>query len=369
MSDSTTARRLRPWEEKGVGVPVIGALLTEEALKISKHDWGVEKVSMMSAPQIRYLQDEETNEDARDADGNKIKDEVHSENSDLFGIINPCQVMTVRVDRDEDGIITNQSYLGTVGTNYKVVTNREAVAFFDEALGPDAACIVAVGTLGRFGARFFMIAKMPDMLEVVPGDPLERYILLTTTHDGTGNIEARFITFRESSFSMVHTPGEVVKIRHTKNAKLHLKTAYRVLSANEQWWDRAKRAYAYMAKRDVDTLRMREFLKAMFPDIQAKDDDGKPLFDDDGSPIMKTSPQAQKARDEIQELFEGAAPGAAVAGQTDWGLYNSVAYFVDHERRQGKKSREWKISRWETSVFGPGATLRERAYRWLMQNK
>jgi hypothetical protein len=161
---------------------------------------------------------------------------------------------------------------------------------------------------------------------------------------------------------MVHTPGEVVKIRHTKNAKIHLKTAHKVLAKNEEYWARAKRAYAYMAKRDCNEQRCRAFLEDMFPDIVE--------FDDEGNEIdRRTSPQALKARADIEELFKGGAPGIALAGETDWGLYNSVAYFVDHERRQGKKQREWKISRWETSVFGQGAGLRERAFRWFKNNK
>lgn len=347
---STTS--MRPWEK--IGVPVTGRLTTGEALRITNNDWKVHKVTQQTAPRIVYLKDEETGEFALDELGCKIKDVGKSEHSDLFAITNPQMCMTVRED--------TRSYLGTVGVNYKVVQNDEAVAFFDEALGKNAACINAVGTLGRFGARMFIVAQVPEMLEVVPGDPIERHILLTTTHDGTGNIEARFITWRPASDSMVHTPGEVVKIRHTKNAKLHLKTAYQVLAKNEQFWDRAKRAYAYMAKRDVNDARCRAFLEAMFPDIIEYDDEGNEVE-------RRTSPQALKARDEIKSLFKGEAPGAEKAGATDWGLYNSVAYFVDHQRRQGAKQREWKVSRWETSVFGPGANLRDRAYHWLRCNK
>jgi len=364
----TATNQLRPWQEEGIGVPVTGALTTKEALKLSNHDWKVEKVSQMSAPQVVYLQDEETKEDARDADGNKIKDVVRSENTDLFGIVNPSQVMTVRVDRDSDGNIVNQSYLGTVGSGYTVVDNDEATSFFDGALGEDAACINAVGTLGRYGARIFMVAQMPEMLEVIPGDPIERHILLTNTHDGSGNIEARFITFRPASRAMIHMPGEVVKIRHTKNALKRLELAPMILAKNEQFWERAKRAYAYMSKRDADTIRVREFLEAMFPDIPEKDEEGNAVIDEFGDPVMKTSPQAQKARDEIRSLYDGAAPGSDVAGKTDWGLYNAVTYFVDHDRRRSKKQSKWRISRWEVSVFGPGADLRELAYRYLTKD-
>ena len=356
---------LRPWQKEGVGTPITGAVNTRHALKLSGHDWLVEKVSMMSAPRIVFLRDEETDEDARDADGHKIKDVANSENADLFGLVNPAQVMTVRVHRDEQGDVTDFSYLGTVGRGYKVVQNHEAVEFFDEALGENAACVNACGVLGRYGARFFMVAQMPEMLEVLPGDPIERHILLTTTHDGSGNIEARFITYRPESGAMIHMPGEVVKIRHTKNAQKRLKLAHQVLSKNDQYWDRAKRAYRYMARRDADTLRVTEFLEHLFPDIQEKDDDGEPLFDKFGDPVMKTSPRAQKARDEIRALYEGEAPGSALAGKTDWGLYNAVTFFVDHERRRSKTQDKHRISRWEVSVFGPGADLREAAYRYL----
>lgn len=345
----TTQRR--PWEK--VGVPVSGRLTTGEALKITNNDWLVEKVSMMTSPQFVYVMDEATGEIARDAEGSKLIDRKRSENSDLFGIINPVQVMTVRVD--------TRSYLGTVGTGYKVVQNTEFCKFFDEALGRDAACINAVGTLGRFGARIFLVAQVPEMLEVVPGDPVERHILLTNTHDGTGNIEARFIAWRTESDTMVHGPGEVVKIRHTKNAQVHLKTAHTVLAKNEQYWERAKRAYAYMAKRDANTQRVREFLEAMFPDIVDYDDEGNEVE-------RRTSAQAQKARDTIEELFN-VSPGASLAGKTDWGLYNAVAYFVDHDRRQSKGQGQWKISRWETSIFGAGAGLRERAFQWLRKHQ
>lgn len=351
-------RGLLPWQKKGVGVPITGALTTKEALRISGNDWQVEKVHMRTAPLIVFLKDEKTGLDARDADGNKIKDVIRSENTDLFGLLNPSQVMTVRVDRDGDGLIARQSYLGTVGEGYRVVQNDEYCEFFDAALGDGAACINAVGTLGRFGARVFMVAQVPEMLEVLPGDPVQRHILLTNTHDGTGNIEARFIALRERSETMVHTPGEIVKIRHTKNAKKRLETAHMVLSKNESYWARAKRAYAYMAKRDVDTIRVRAFLESMFPDIIERDSDGNVVE-------RRTSPQAAKARAEILELFEGKAPGSDVAGRTEWGLYNAVAYFVDHKRRQSKKQGEWGISRWEISVFGQGGDLRDRAFNWL----
>ena len=62
---------------------------------------------------------------------------------------------------------------------------------------------------------------MPDMLEIVPGDPVERHILITNTHDMSGPWEAVFVNWRPLSGSVVQSPVEGlhgrVRIRHTKN--------------------------------------------------------------------------------------------------------------------------------------------------------
>jgi len=311
----------------------------------------------VTSPHLVFHKDED-GEFLLDNDGNKIKDDEASENVDLFNIKNPQMCMTVRAD--------TRSYLGTVGVGYKVVQNTEFAEFFDAALGPDAACISAVGSLGRYGARIFMIATLPEMLEIGPGDPVEQHILLTSTHDGTGPVEARFIAWQPERNVMIHAPGGAVTIRHTKNAKKRVQTAHKVLHENEQYWARAKRAFAYMAKRDANEQRVREFLAAMYPDIPEKDEKGKPKKDEEGNVVMKTSPQAQASRDAIETVFEDAENSLP---RTDWGLYNAVAIFVDHERRVAKSQRANGISRWEVSVFGAGASLRDRAYRWFTNNK
>lgn len=331
-----TTKLIRPWEKVGVQVPIEGQLSTSEALRLTGNDWVVDKVSMYTAPNMVRTEDGAIDSEA-------------SENSDLFGIQNPQMCMTVRRD--------TRSYLGTVGKSYGVVQNSQAVQFFDEALGPDSACVTAVGSLGRYGARFFMIATLPKMLEIVPGEPIERHILLTNTHDGTGAVEAMFIGWDQKRDLMIHAPGGRVALRHTKNAAKRLRTAHKILCQNDQFWERAQRAYSYMAKRGASDDRASDLVTALYPDIVIRDDDGNEVE-------RRTSPQALKKREHILDVYHnGGFP------ETDWGLYNAVATFVDHERKVSKSHAQAGISRWELSVFGPGATLRETAFRWLKANK
>lgn len=274
-------------------------------------------------------------------------------------IRNPEKWMTVSTrEVEKDGQKTLACvYHGTVGSRYQIVQNIEAFEFFNEALGENAACVEAAGRIGQYGARVFMIASMPEMLEIVPGDPVERHIMLTNTHDGSGNIEALFVNWRVLSNTGVQYTTQSqgrVRIRHTKNAKLHVKEAHKILAKNEEYWQRATRAYRYMAKRSTSVQRTQAFVEEMFPDIIERDETGAVIE-------TRTSHQALRSREQILALFEGGCPGMDKAGKTDWGLYNCVAYFVEHERHNGSK----RAGTWEVSTFGPGADLRARAYNWL----
>lgn len=352
----------RPWFKVGVGVPLEGRLSTGLALALTKLNYEVSKVSMVTRPKIQYLRDDNGNI-IPGPDKCGIIDRDCGELPELAEVDNPQMCMTVRADRDSNGNLVNKSYLGTVGKTYGVLQNADAVAFADEALGDKSACVSAVGTMGRYGARFFMMLTLPDMLEILPGEPVERNILLTNTHDGSSPFEALFVGWSDERGSMVVSPGNRVRLRHTKNVRNRAARAHKLLEENQEYWDRARRAFAYMSKRDVDAKRLREFLEALFPDIPEKDPDTKKAVRDaHGNPVLKTSPRAAAAREAIQNVFEATALNLP---RTDLGLYNAVAYFVGNKRRVGKKAAGHKISRWELSLFGGGAKLRDRAWRWL----
>lgn len=281
-------------------------------------------------------------------------------------LANPEKWMTVSTrptdKKNEDGTpILACSYHGTVGSRYQVVQNVEAFDFFNVALGEGAACVEGAGRMGPYGASVFLIAAMPQMLEIVPGDPVERHLLLTNSHDGSGNIEVVFINWRVLSNTGVQYTTESqgrVRIRHTKNAKAHVHDAHKILAKNEEYWKRATNIYRYMAKRDVSAQRAKAFVEAMYPDIVERDDEGKVVD-------TRTSHQALHAREQLMTMFEDGCPGGAVAGKTDWGLYNCVAYFVEHDRTNRSK----KAGAWEVSTFGAGAQLRSRAYNWLSKDQ
>ncbi|MDR6372339.1 hypothetical protein J2795_003002 [Chryseobacterium bernardetii] len=91
----------------------------------------------------------------------------------------------------------NNTVLGVVGKDYQIVQNREAFSFFDSIVGGgDGILYETAGALGN-GERIFITAKLPDYIRVGNGDDItEKYIFLTTSHDGSGSITAAFTPIR-----------------------------------------------------------------------------------------------------------------------------------------------------------------------------
>jgi phage/plasmid-like protein (TIGR03299 family) len=141
-------------------------------------------------------------------------------------ILIPEQFATLRTD--------NNTVLGVVGKDYHIVQNGEAFAFFDAIVGGgDGILYETAGALGD-GERIFITAKLPGYIRVGNGDDItEKYIFLTTSHDGSGSITAAFTPIRivcqNTLNASLRNMSNVVRIKHTAGAKQRLEDAHKVM--------------------------------------------------------------------------------------------------------------------------------------------
>ncbi len=151
------------------------------------------------------------------------------ENGELIeanDILVPNSFATLRTD-------TNTP-LGVVGKDYHIVQNREAFNFFDAIVGGGEGILYeTAGALGN-GERIFITAKLPDYIRVGNGDDVtEKYIFLTTSHDGSGSITAAFTPIRivcqNTLNASLRSMTNVVRIKHTSGAKQRLENAHKVM--------------------------------------------------------------------------------------------------------------------------------------------
>jgi phage/plasmid-like protein (TIGR03299 family) len=171
-----------------------------------------------------------------------------------------------------------------VGTDYKVVQNVDAFSFFDSIVGGDGIMYETAGALGK-GEKIFITAKLPDYIKVGSDDLIEKYIFLTTSHDGSGSITAAFTPVRivcANTLSMaLHNCSNVVKIRHTDSAQERLKHAHKIMGISNMLTVQLDTIFNQWAKVKItDKHVMRLIQEAMSPSKEVLDNVRKGATDD-----------------------------------------------------------------------------------------
>ena len=246
----------------GLGQIVEGYPNSAEALKFAGLDYTVEKRKLFTFDN----ENETANEDT------EIK---------IPEIEVPNYFTTMRTD--------NENILGVVGKDYEVIQNTEAFSFFDSIVGGDGIQYETAGALGK-GERIFITAKLPDYIKVGNNDLIEKYLFLTTSHDGFGSITAAFTPVRivcnNTLNAALRNNSNAFKIRHTANAKERLEEAHKLMGITNRLSIQLECIFNKWAKVKITDPEIKKLIqmalvpnKEVLQNIQAgKDDDLSTCF-------------------------------------------------------------------------------------------
>jgi len=251
---------------------------------------------------------------------------------------------TVRTD-------TN-NILGVVGRDYEVMQNENAFSFFDAIVGGDDGIqYETAGALGK-GERIFITAKLPGYIKVGSDDLIEKYLFLTTSHDGLGSIMAAFTPVRIVCNNTLNAAfrncSNAIKIRHTSNAKQRLEEAHKVMGISYRLSDYLEAAFDQWSKvRITDKEVMKLIQLAMVPNKEVL----KNL--NDGA-MDELSTCYKNMCDSVYE-YAMSSPGqqTETTKGTVFGAYNSVTGYFQNLRNY--KNGEAKL---RSVLFGGTAQLR-----------
>lgn len=81
--------------------------------------------------------------------------------------------------------------LGLVGSRYVPRQNTEAFAFFEPFITNRWASFHTAGALGN-GERVWVQAQPSGQIVVAPDDTIDKLLLLSNNHDGSGAVAIRF---------------------------------------------------------------------------------------------------------------------------------------------------------------------------------
>ena len=173
------------------------------------------------------------------------------------GIEVPNYFSTARTDND--------AVLGVVGKDYQIVQNKDAFSFFDAIVGGDGILYETAGALGK-GERIFITAKLPDYIRVGKEDLIEKYLFLTTSHDGSGSITAAFTPIRivcaNTLNAALRNQTNTVRIRHTSNAKQRLEQAHTVMGISDVLSEQMQGIFNYWSKLRISDNEVKKLIQS-----------------------------------------------------------------------------------------------------------
>lgn len=249
----------------------------------------------------------------------------------------------------------NNTVLGVVGKDYQIVQNREAFSFFDAIVGwGDGILYETAGVLGN-GERIFITAKVPDYIRVGNGDDItEKYIFLTTSHDGSGSITAAFTPIRivcqNTLNASLRNMSNVVRIRHTAGAKQRLEDAHKVMRLANTLSIELESMFNYWAKIKVGDDEMKKLIQlALCPNKEILQHIQKGNFDDLSTVFKNT----------VDDAFTYAMMSDTQQMETTkgtlFGVYNAVTGYYQNVKTY--KNDEAKL---QSIVMGGTAQMKSQ---------
>jgi phage/plasmid-like protein (TIGR03299 family) len=238
---------------------------------------------------------------------------------------------------------TDKSILGVVGTQYRPLQNVEAFQWFQPFLDGAEASIETAGSLAE-GKRVWVLAKLNrSPLEIAAGDIVEKFILLSNSHDGTLAVRVGFTPIRvvcNNTLSMAHRSdaSKLIRVKHSSKVKENLNAIREVMDLANQQFEATAEQYRRLACKTISQADVRKYVREVF---QADDD---------------PSPRMRNILSDCCRLFEAGQGNdlPAVRG-TLWAAYNGLSEWLGTQRGSTDDGR--LNSLW----FGDSARLNQRA--------
>lgn len=226
---------------------------------------------------------------------------------------------------------TDESVLSIMKDSYTVVQNKTAFDFFSPFIEAKAASLETAGSL-REGKVVWVMAKLNKApIEVGKGDEVNKFLLLSNSHDGTiavrvGFTPVRVVCNNTLTLATQSNKANIIKLRHSKSVLNRLDDVQEIVNAIDAQFEATAEQYKHLASRVINKEQFEKFVKIVF---QLKDEGSN--RDD-----MRT----QKMLQTISRLFEnGAGAHLKSAKGTYWGAYNAVTEYLTHEYGNNDETR------------------------------
>lgn len=253
--------------------------------------------------------------------------------------------------------------LSVMGDKYQIVQPGQCLDFFGALIKGHGFKLHTAGVLYG-GRKLWALARNGQAGEVVKGDKVSQFLMLSTSLDGTSPTTAAFTSVRivcANTLGMAHRSlNGAVKVHH--RTEFDIADVQAQMGFADQAWSGFMERMQTLAARPVEMEQARDILRKVFgqPKADTPDNIAKSFMVKMGVRNL-VDVKEQKSVARCLELFAGAGRGATHAGVkgTRWGLLNAVTEHIDHE--QGRSVDARLNGAW----FGRGAAFKAEALKLI----
>lgn len=251
---------------------------------------------------------------------------------------------------------------GVFSSSYTPLQNREAfVGLVDQIVGEGQAIYHTAGSLNG-GTKIFLLAQIPGDF-VVPGtkDEMERYLMMSNSHDGSLAVSLKWVTLRKVCFNTLTSIKGVDGFRseHQGNITGRINQARDILGLADQHFEWMMKNLEQLAATKINQEQLDVFLWDLYqldPEL----------------PLTDQFHLKQLNYNQTLELFEtGLGNDQKGVKGTCWAALNAVTEFVDHYRPIGSNQAslhddKFQDKRLQSAWFGPGEKVKQQAMQKLL---
>ena len=300
-----------------------------EVMEKAKMDWNVDKCELVAEMPFGIRRDNSIKLGEFAHEGN-----IYRRCPNAFG--------TYRTD--------NNTPLGVVKQKYEVVQNRDAFAFFDNAISRGEAIWDKAGWFGN-GEKIVVTAKLPGSIDGPEGSPIDKYLVFANSHDGSCSVNIMFTPIRIICTNMLNSAlnnaDSYIRIRHTASAGRRLDYAEGIIASAIEQEKSANEIYKALGKANMNDDNAIKYLAETIlndKEIEALNkfdpkNGLKKLIQRDYYCMESTGISMRKANSfaKLYDYYFNGIGQKEIVG-TIWGAYNAVTgYYSNVVEMEGTK--------------------------------
>ena len=275
-----------PWH--GLGTEIDDATTFWDAFKMAGLDWEVQ-----TEPLFR-------------GDGSEVKAQASVRQSDNRG-------------------------LGVVGPRWTPLQTRDAFEVFEPLVDSGDLKLHTAGSL-REGERVWVLCQLNlDNSEIVKGDEVSKFALLSNGHDGKlavhfGFTPIRVVCANTEAMARGCKSSNLIRVRHHQFVKENVEKLRDVMNLANQEFEATAEQYRFLASRQINAKDLAQYVKIIFGVEKKSDED------------IKT--RTKNILQSVETLFTtGKGNDLPGVEGTYWAAYNAVTEYLNYDRGRNNANR------------------------------